>query len=93
MPKSCFANSRRHRSAYAPGLGRTIHYRPILLETFVQLDRFTGTCYKAANWIRLGTTDGYSLYGKKQKEQMPTKAVFVYPLVKRFRENLCRAGG
>ncbi len=69
------------------------HYRPILLETFVQLDRFTGTCYKAANWIRLGTTDGYSLYGKKQKKQVPTKAVFVYPLTRKFREILCRASG
>ncbi len=69
------------------------HYRPILLETFVQLDRFTGTCYKAANWIRLGTTDGYSLYGKKQKKQVPTKAVFVYPLTRKFREILCCASG
>jgi hypothetical protein len=69
------------------------HYRPILLETFVQLDRFTGTCYKAANWIRFGTTDGYSLYGKKQKEQVPTKAVFVYPLTRKFREILCCARG
>jgi hypothetical protein len=68
------------------------HYRPALLETFVQLDRFTGTCYKAANWIRLGTTDGYSLYGKKQKEQVPSKAVFVYPLTRKFREILCSGG-
>ena len=69
------------------------HYRPVLLETFVQLDRFTGTCYKAANWIRLGTTDGYSLYGIKQRKQMPTRAVFVYPLIRKFREILCCARG
>lgn len=68
------------------------HYRPVLLETFVQLDRFTGTCYKAANWIRLGTTDGYSLYGKKQKKQVPDKAIFVYPLTRKFRERLCGSG-
>jgi len=68
------------------------HYRPVLLETFVQLDRFTGTCYKAANWIRLGTTDGYSLYGKKQKKQVPSKAVFVYPLTRKFRDILCSGG-
>ncbi len=64
-------------------------YRPVLLETFVQMDRFTGTCYKAANWIRLGTTDGYSLYGKEQKKLVPDKAIFVYPLTRKFRERLC----
>jgi hypothetical protein len=68
------------------------HYRPALLETFVQLDRFTGTCYKAANWIRLGTTDGYSLYGMKQKKQVPSKGVFVYPLTRKFRKILCNGG-
>lgn len=67
------------------------HYRPVLLETFVELDRFTGTCYRAANWIRLGTTSGYSLYGMEQKKQVPNKAVFVYPLTKKFRATLCGA--
>ncbi|MHC1743062.1 MAG: Druantia anti-phage system protein DruA [Syntrophobacteraceae bacterium] len=67
------------------------HYRPVLLETFVQLDRFTGTCYKAANWVQLGKTSGYSLYDRAAKESVPTKALFVYPLSKRFREVLCRA--
>ena len=33
-------------------------YRPVLLETFVQKDRFAGTCYKAANWTCLGDTKG-----------------------------------
>ena len=65
------------------------HYRPVLLETFVQLDRFTGTCYKAANWIPLGTTTGYSLYNTREKSRVPRKAVFVYPLTKRFRKVLC----
>ena len=64
------------------------HYRPVLLETFVQLDRFTGTCYKAANWIRLGTTEGYSLYSR-QKKLVPRKAIFVYPLTRNFRTILC----
>jgi hypothetical protein len=68
------------------------HYRPVLLETFVQLDRFTGTCYKAANWIPLGTTSGYSLYDTKEKSRVPRKAVFVYPLTKRFLKVLCSIG-
>ncbi len=32
--------------------------RPVLLETFVECPRFTGACYKAANWILLGQTQG-----------------------------------
>ena len=55
------------------------HYLPVLLETFVQLDRFAGTCYKAANWIRLETTDGYSLYDKKEKEQVPVRRYLSIP--------------
>jgi hypothetical protein len=66
------------------------HYRPVLLETFVQLDRFAGTCYTAANWIQLGTTSGYSLYDTAAKKRVPTKALFVYPLSRRFRKILCR---
>lgn len=33
-------------------------YRPVLLETFVEKPRFTGTCYEAANWQHLGDTQG-----------------------------------
>ena len=33
-------------------------YRPLLLETFVQSDRFPGTSYRAANWIHVGQTQG-----------------------------------
>ena len=33
-------------------------YRPVLLETFVDTGRFTGACYKAANWIHVGQTQG-----------------------------------
>jgi hypothetical protein len=34
------------------------NYRPVLLETFVETERFTGTCYQAANWIWVGVTKG-----------------------------------
>jgi hypothetical protein len=62
--------------------------RPVLLETFVQLDRFKGTCYLAANWIQIGVTEGYSLYGKYRKNAA-TKGIFVYPLDKNFKKILC----
>ena len=63
------------------------NYRPVLLETFVQIDRFKGTCYKAANWIQIGQTEGYSLVSR-YKKHASTKRVFVYPLCSDFRKKL-----
>ena len=65
------------------------NYRPVLLETFVQLDRFQGTCYRAANWIQIGKTEGYSLY-RRYRKNVSVKAILVYPLHKNFRQILCR---
>ncbi len=62
---------------------------PILLaETFVERDRFAGTSYKAANWVRLGSTTGRSRQDRKHTLQVPVKDVYVYPLHHRFREEL-----
>jgi hypothetical protein len=63
------------------------HFKPVLLETFVQLNRHSGTSYRAANWIRVGTTNGYSLYSSKKRE-IPEKAIFLYPLQRDFRRIL-----
>ncbi|OQY08579.1 MAG: hypothetical protein B6I22_00160 [Desulfobacteraceae bacterium 4572_123] len=63
-------------------------YRPVLLETFVQLNRFKGTCYRAANWTQLGKTSGYSLYPSHRLKKQ-TKGIFIYPLCKNFRKKLC----
>ena len=65
-------------------------YRPVLLETFVEAERFAGTCYKAANWQWLGQTQGRGKLGDHRIGQVPVKNVWVYPLVKDFREQLCR---
>ena len=56
-------------------------YRPLLLETFVQRDRFAGTCYRAANWIAVGTTAGRSRQDRQHQAAVPRKTVFLYPLV------------
>ncbi|MDM7995632.1 MAG: DUF4338 domain-containing protein [Acidobacteriota bacterium] len=62
---------------------------PILLvETFVERDRFAGTSYKAANWIRIGSTTGRSRQDRNHRLQVPVKDVYVYPLHHRFREEL-----
>ncbi len=63
------------------------NYRPVLLETFVQIDRFKGTCYKAANWIQIGKTEGYSL-ASRYKKHASTKSVLVYPLCSDFQTKL-----
>ncbi len=58
------------------------------LETFVDPERFRGTCYRAANWVLLGKTTGR---GKQSNSYVPNrsiKEVLGYPLAKRFRELL-----
>jgi hypothetical protein len=65
-------------------------YCPVLLETFVERPRFEGTCYKAANWIYLGQTQGRGKLGPAGKQSVPIKDLWVYPLDRRFREVLTR---
>ena len=62
------------------------------LETFVDPERFRGTCYRAANWVFLGKTTGR---GKQSNSYVPNrsiKEVLGYPLTKRFRELLGEVG-
>jgi hypothetical protein len=59
--------------------------RPVLMESFVQKNRFAGTCYKAANWIKTGATKGRGKLGPAGKISVPIKDVWVYPLDKKFR--------
>ncbi len=65
-------------------------YRPVLLETFVEIPRFRGTCYKAANWLYLGKTKGRGKLDVHNEASLPVKDIWVYPLIKNFREPLCR---
>jgi hypothetical protein len=58
---------------------------PVMLESFVQKNRFAGTCYKAANWINVGQTKGRGKLGPPGKISVPIKDIWVYPLVKNFR--------
>ena len=63
------------------------HYRPVLLETFVEKERFLGTCYQAANWQSVGDTRGKGKLGQREGE-VPLKSVWLYPLCKDFRRQL-----
>lgn len=64
-------------------------YAPVLLETFVDKERFKGTCYRAANWIHVGQTKGRGKLDRYNKWAIPIKDIFLYPLNKKFREKLC----
>ena len=64
-------------------------YRPVLLETFVEENRFSGICYKAANWQYLGMTKGRGKKDRLNKPTLPRKKIFIYPLDKNFRKLLC----
>ena len=66
------------------------HYRPVLLETFVEKQRFTGACYKAANFIPVGETLGRGKWDREHAKSKPVKRIFLYPLDRRFKEALCR---
>jgi hypothetical protein len=63
---------------------------PLLLESLVDPERFPGTCYRAANWIHVGTTQGRGRMDRYQNVERHMKEIFVYPLHARARELLCR---
>jgi hypothetical protein len=63
-------------------------YSPVLLETFVEQDRFSGACYRAANWIQVGTTKGRGKLEKNNQRVLPLKNIMLYPLQKNFRSIL-----
>lgn len=65
-------------------------YRPVLLETFVEKPRFTGTCYKAANWQHLGDTQGRGKLDVLHRNDQPIKSIWIYPLARDFQRQLCR---
>ena len=61
----------------------------LLAETLVDAERFRGSCYRAANWIHLGSTTGRGRMDREhRREDLTPKAVFVYPLVEDARRRL-----
>ena len=59
-----------------------------LVETFVDRSRFAGTCYQAANWMRIGTTKGRSRQDRYKRIKVPIKDLYVYPLAVDFKQRL-----
>src|SRR5260370_8904235 len=64
--------------------GHPIH----LVETFVERDRFQGTCYRAAGWVEVGLTTGRSRNHKDSQRQLPTQATYLKALMADFPRRL-----
>jgi hypothetical protein len=77
-----------HCESSIGGWQRKYGHSLYLLETFVEKERFKGTCYKAANWIRVGQTTGRSRNDRYNNLQVPIKEIYLYPLHRHFREVL-----
>lgn len=63
-------------------------YEPVLLESYVDRERFTGISYRAANWVELGETRGRGRQDREHAASGSPKKVFVYPLCHRWGEKL-----
>lgn len=67
----------------------TYHIKPLLIETLVDQERFSGGCYRAANWIEVGVTTGRGRQDRQHKRHNAApKRVFLYPLQRNAREQL-----
>lgn len=62
-------------------------YKPLLLESFVD-SSLRGSCYQAANWIKVGETKGRGRHSPSNECNLSRKAIYVYPLEKDFRKKL-----
>ena len=72
---------------------QALYSHPIyLLETFIDPERFAGTCYRAANWIYLGLTTGRGKDDQTKRANRSLKQLWAYPLRPDFRRRLCREG-
>jgi hypothetical protein len=66
-------------------------YEPLVVETFVEEEQHQGTCYRAANWKEVGRTQGRGRQDGAHQQGASIKRVFLYPLHRRARTQLCHA--
>jgi hypothetical protein len=70
-----------------------LYAHPIyFVETFIDPQRFRGTCYRAANWTLLGETTGRGKDAPTRAQNRSIKQVLGYPLIKDFRRRLSQVG-
>ena len=71
---------------------QAVYHHPIhLLESFVDIERFRGTCYRAANWICVGRSVGRGTKSKTKERTASIKELWVYPLGRNFRQKLLQS--
>lgn len=63
-------------------------YRPVLIETFVDTTKYSGTCYQAANWKYIGKTQGRGRDDPKHEYKETIKDIFIYPLEAKWKETV-----
>ncbi len=63
-------------------------YRPLLIESFVDTERYSGTCYQAANWLAIGKTKGRGRQDRYSKSVLSQKTIYMYALETQFRKQL-----
>ena len=68
-------------------------HRLYLAETFVDVSRYKGACYRAANWRHVGQTAGSSKKGNAYHYHGQPKAIYLYPLHRHFKRMLCHDPG
>ncbi|MBF0265038.1 MAG: IS4 family transposase [Gammaproteobacteria bacterium] len=62
-------------------------YKPLLIESFVD-EAWSGTCYQAANWIKIGQTKGRGRQDKHNQYALSRKTIYVYPVDHDFRQTI-----
>jgi hypothetical protein len=67
---------------------RQYHYRPLLVESFVDTSRYSGTCYRAGNWTLVGKTKGRGRQDRFKQSALSAKAIYVYPIESDFRKRM-----
>ena len=65
-------------------------YEPLLVETFIEAGRFAGTCYRAANFVEVGHTQGRGRQDRCNQRGLPVKRIFVYSWSGQARQQLCQ---
>lgn len=68
-------------------------FEPVLLETFVDVELYQGTCYQAANWVYLGQTTGRGRMDRYTQHLSSPKRIYMFPLRRDFRAILCGESG
>ena len=62
---------------------------PVLMETLVDPARYRGTCYRAANWMEAGMTQGRGRMDRAHRVEVVPKQIFLFPLHRHWRQRLC----